>query len=147
MRHLMLIALVACTLGVSCSLAQAATCQVPSAGYPTIRAAVEDPSCSEIVLAAQTFAESPVIDRDLTLGGAGSSQTFIEGSVEVTAGTVIVQELRISAPPGTTSEALWAHSGAGVSGFDLVVVNGREVALFADGFESGDTSAWSFTSP
>jgi hypothetical protein len=147
MRHLMLPVLVACILGALGPAGHTATCQVPSSGHPTIQSAVDDASCTEIVLAAQTFSESPLIDRDLTLDGAGSSETFIEGSVEVSAGTVIVQELQISAPPGTASEALWAHSGASLSGFDVMVFNGRWVPLFADGFESGTTSAWSYTSP
>ena len=53
--------------------------------------------------------------------------------------------LNIAAP----NEALWAHSGAEVSGFDLEVVNGEisETPLFADGFESGGTGAWSAISP
>ncbi len=39
--------------------------------------------------------------------------------------------------------------GAAVTGNNLVVVNadGDACVLFADGFESGDTIAWSRTSP
>jgi len=127
--------------------AAAAMCSVPSAGYPTVQAAVDDPSCTEIVLAAQVFDESPVITRDLTLRGAGSGATAIAGHVEVSAAIVEVRELQIATPPGAATEALWAHSGARVSGFDLVVVIGREMTLFADGFESGDFSAWSSVVP
>jgi hypothetical protein len=60
---------------------------------------------------------------------------------------VLIQALQVSAPPGTANEALWAHAGARLSAFDVVVVRGSEAAMFADGFESGDTSAWSSTSP
>lgn len=143
MRHLRMTALAVVGLGVICPPCQAATCQVPSAGYATIQAAVDDPSCTEIVLAAQSYAESPVIARALTLSGAGSGATFIAGQVEVTAGAVELRELEIRTPPGIAGEGLLAHSGAAVSGFDLVVVLGTDVPLFADGFESGDLSAWS----
>ncbi len=124
--------------------ASAATCNVPSAPHPTIQAAVDDVGCDPIVVAAGTFAEAPVIARTLGVQGAGSGQTYIQGQVEVSAGTVSLSGLNISAP----GEALWAHSGAEVSGFDLEVVNGFvEAPLFADGFESGGTGAWSAVSP
>jgi hypothetical protein len=45
-------------------------------------------------------------------------------------------------------EALWSHSGAEVSGFDVVVVSGAvETPIFADGFEDGTTGSWSATVP
>jgi hypothetical protein len=147
MRQLTFTVLIICMLSGPCPPAQAATCQVPSGSYQSIQSAIDDPACTEIVLAAQVFVESPVIERDLTMDGAGSTETFIEGQVQVSGGPVVIQELQISAPPGAATEALWAHSGAQLSGFDLVVINGRWVALFADGFESGDTSAWSSVSP
>jgi len=147
MRHRLLTALMTCTLGAVCQTLEAATCQVPSSSHPTIQDAIDDPSCSELVLAAQTFTESLLIDRDLTVDGAGSTETRIEGQVEVSNGTVLLQQIQVSSPTGAATEALWTHSGARVSGFDLVVVNGGTVPLFADGFESGDTAAWSFASP
>jgi len=120
--------------------AAAATCNVPSTPHPTIQAAIDDVGCTEIVVAAGTFTETPLIDRTLSLEGAGSDQSFIQGLVEVSAGTVELNGLHIAA----VNEALWAHSGAEVSGFDLEVVNGLvETPLFADGFEDGTTGAWS----
>ena len=124
--------------------ASAATCNVPSAPHPTIQAAIDDIGCTEIVVAAGTYAEAPVIARSLTVQGAGSGSTFIQGQVEVSAGTVSLNGLKIAAP----DEALWAHSGAEVSGFDLDVVNGAfEPPLFADGFEDGTTGAWTAVMP
>jgi hypothetical protein len=124
--------------------AAAATCNVPSAPHPTIQAAIDDIGCTEIVVAAGTFTEGPVIARSLSVQGAGSGSTFFQGQVEVSAGTVSLTGLNIAA----AGEALWAHSGAEVSGFDLEVVNGVfETPLFADGFESGGTGAWSAVVP
>jgi len=124
--------------------ASAATCNVPSGPHPTIQAAIDDVGCTEIVVAAGTFAEGLVIARALSVQGAGSDQTFIQGQVEVSAQTVSLNGLNIAAP----DEALWAHSGAEVSGFDLSVLNGVFAPpLFADGFEDGTTGAWAVTSP
>ena len=124
--------------------ADAATCSVPSAPHPTIQAAIDDVGCTDIVVAAGTFPEAPVIARSLTLTGAGSGSTFIQGQLQATAGVVSLTGLNISA----AGEALWAHSGAEVSGFDLEVSNGVvETPLFADGFESGGTGGWSGVVP
>jgi len=124
--------------------AAAATCNVPSTPHPTIQAAIDDIGCTEIVVAAGTFTEAPVIARTLSVRGAGSGSTFVQGQVEVSAGVVRLNGLKIAAP----SEALWAHSGAEVSGLDLEVVNGAfEPPLFADGFENGTTGAWAATVP
>ena len=128
---------------------QAAVCSVPSGSYPTIQSAVDDGDCTEIVLAAQVFYESPVIGRDLILRGVSSTTTIIEGQVEVQGGSCEVRQLKVDASSATLAghynEALWVHSGAEVSGSDLVVINAS--VLFADGFESGDTSAWSAAVP
>ncbi len=128
----------------SAGSAWAVTCSVPSAPHPTIQAAVDDVGCTDIVVAAGSFAESPLIARNLSVQGAGSGSTYIQGQVEVTAGVVTLAGLNISA----AGEALWTHSGAQVSGFDLAVVNGLvEPPLFADGFESGTTGSWSAVVP
>ncbi len=136
------IATLIAALAVSC--VEAATCNVPTTSYPTIQAAIDDTGCTQIVLATGTFSEAPVIDRALQLQGDGSTRTFIEGRVEVSAGTVHIEKIHITAP----TDALWVHSGAEVSGFDLEVVNGLvESPLFADGFEDGTTHQWSSVSP
>ena len=123
----------------------AATCIVPSGTHPDIQTAIGDIGCEPIVIAAGTYVESPVIARTVSLTGAGSDQTFIQGQVQVTVGTVHLAGLHITAP----ADALWAHSGAEVSGFDLEVVNGavQSSPIFVDGFESGDTSGWSVVTP
>lgn len=124
--------------------AGAATCTVPSANHPDIQTAISDIGCTEIVLAAQAFSESPAIGRSLTLRGAGSGQTFIQGTLEVTDGTVSLEGLHLASAAG----ALDVHSGAEVSGFDLVTVAAWiETPMFADDFESGDLTAWSTWTP
>jgi len=144
MRHPTPTALIVCALFSLCPASQAATCNVPSAPHPTIQSAVDDGTCTEINVAAGTFAEAPVIARTLSLQGAGSGQTFIQGRVEVAAGAVQFTGLHISAG----GEALLAHSGGEVAGFDLEVVSGLvETPLFADGFEDGTTDAWVVVSP
>ena len=122
----------------------AATCNVPSGPHPDLQTAVDDIGCDPIVVGAGSFVETVVVDRSLSLDGTGSDQSFIQGGVEVQAGTVNITGFHISGP----GEALWSHSGAEVSGFDLVVINGVvENPLFADGFEGGTTGAWSAVSP
>ena len=124
--------------------AAAATCSVPSAPHPTIQAAIDDIGCDPIVVAAGTYVEAPVIARSVSVQGAGSGQSSVQGRVEIQAGTVSLTGLSISA----ADNALLAHSGAEMSGFDLEVVNGFvETPLFADGFEDGTTGSWAVTSP
>lgn len=130
-------------------------CQVPSGPYPTIQAAVDTPVCTEIVLAAGTFAESVVIARGLALRGASAETTVIEGQVAVqgTATAVALDHLTVdgSAPgaAGTFTEALLVEAGAELSGQNIIVLNAAigQQPVFADGFESGDTTAWSATAP
>lgn len=51
-------------------IVRAATCNVPS-GYATIQAAIDDPSCDTIIIAAGDYDENLVITRSLTIQGAG----------------------------------------------------------------------------
>lgn len=130
-------------------------CQVPSTPHPTLQSAVSDLTCTEIVLASQIFRESVTLSRDLTLSGTSSIATIIEGQVVVEGGTtqVVLHDLKVdgSAPSvsGCFSEALVAQGGAQISANDIVVINGgvNGCVFFGDGFETGDTSAWSSTKP
>ncbi|MEY2528894.1 MAG: large repetitive protein [Verrucomicrobiota bacterium] len=52
----------------------ASTCSVPSAGYPTIQAAVDDTTCSTINVAPGVYAENVSVSRAVTLNGAQAGQ-------------------------------------------------------------------------
>ena len=133
----------------------AAVCSVPSAPHPTIQEAVDDPACTEAVIAAGTFVEEVTIGRDLVLSGASTPTSIIEGRVvaEGAAIQVDIHDLTIDAgaasAAGCFTDALLSRGGAQLSASGLVVVNGDGDAclLFRDGFESGSTTAWSTTVP
>ena len=133
------------------STGEGATCGVPSTAYPTIQSAVDDPACTQVDLAVQTFRESPVVDRDLLITGDSSSTTIIEGCLEITSGLVQLQGLRIDASvagvAGSRPEAVWVHDGARVEADDVVAVHRMGEMVFADGFESSGMSRWSGRTP
>lgn len=59
-------------------VAWAASCSVPG-GKATIQAAINDPTCDTIVVAAGTYHERLIIRRTLALQGAGPASTVIHG--------------------------------------------------------------------
>ncbi len=130
-------------------------CQVPSGNHPTIQAAVDDGDCTEIVLAAQIFEESVLIPRVVTIRGSSQSTSTIAGQVTVQGGTtqVTLEDLTVDATVqgvgGTVDAALQAVGGAELTTTSVVVRNSAVDlwTVFVDGFESGDTSAWSATVP
>jgi len=133
----------------------AATCSVPSGGYPTIQAAVDDPVCTQIDLQSQVYQEEIAIGRSLAILGVSNSTTIIVGQVEIDGGSSVVTmaDLKVdasnSAVSGCFRDAVLARGGARLLGSNLAVVNASGVAclLFGDGFESGNTAAWSATTP
>ena len=133
----------------------AAVCSVPSAPYPTIQSAVDDATCAEVVLAPGIFAESVTVSRNLRLSGASNGTTVIEGQLTVQGGSteVDLEDLTIDSSvagvAGVHGEALRVEGGAEVIGADIIARNAvfDPLAVFSDGFESGDTSEWSATIP
>ena len=79
---------VALILAGICPPLAAQTCTVPGS-HATIREAVDDPACVTVNLAAQTYPESIVLRRSLTLAGPGSG------------GVVVVQGLVLMTGSGT----------------------------------------------
>lgn len=133
----------------------AAVCNVPSGSHPTIQGALDDPACTEVVIAAGAYVESLTVDRTLDITGASSSTTVIEGQVVAT-GTGVsltLDSLKVdaSAPSaaGCYPEVVDVSGGAALTSNDLVAINGDGDAcvLFRDGFEAGDTDAWSGGTP
>lgn len=128
-----------------CTRAEAATCNVPTVTHPDIQAAVNDVGCNPVVVAAGSYQETVLIGRSLTLRGAGSGQTGIHGGVQVQGGTVTVSGFQITG----IGNPLWSYGGAEVTGSDIEILSATasDAQIFADGFESGDTSAWTATTP
>lgn len=127
------------------SFGTAGTCTVPGS-HATLQAAVDDPGCAVVELAAQAFPESLDVTRTSTLRGPAEGGATIEGQVRVRGeGTVATLEhilLRSGCPPA----ALLVLDRARVRPSAVEVEHGAVLpcpeALFADGFESGDTAAW-----
>ncbi len=137
---------------------RAVVCAVPG-DHSSITDALGDSLCTEILLGAQTYQEVVVIDRDLVLAGAGKELTTIEGRVLATGiGTeVTLEELTVDASTpfagGCFTAAFESRDGGSVTGLNTAYRNGRGPAhgtfclIFADGFESGSTAAWSDSHP
>jgi len=136
-------------------VSSAATCSVPSGGYPTIQAAVDDPVCTQIDLQSQVYQEEIAIGRSLAILGVSSSTTIIVGQVQIDGGSSVVTmaDLKVDASTAAVSgcfiDAVLVGGGARLVGSNLAVLNASGVAclLFGDGFESGNTAAWSATTP
>lgn len=137
------------------TVAAAAVCTVPSAPHPTIQEAVDDVGCTEIVIAAGAYVESVSIDRSLSVTGASTATTTVEGRFEVTGAATEITLTNLTIDAGASSvagcfpEALDVAGGAKLTSNALEVINGDGDAclIFGDGFESGDTGAWSGTTP
>jgi Pectinesterase len=100
----MLCWLVVVTVGVGSQRASALAasgCNVPSTAYPTIGAAVVDPACATINVAAGTYTENVIIERNVTIRGDGQATTIVDGSSLVfpvfliNSGTVTIKGLTI----------------------------------------------------
>lgn len=60
-------------------LTRAVACNVP-AGYATIQAAIDDPACDTIIVAAGSYSENLIITRSVTIQGAVTGSPRILGS-------------------------------------------------------------------
>ncbi len=123
-------------------------CAVPGS-HTTIQEAIDDEACITITLSAQTYAESIRIPRSLTLAGPATGSAVVQGLVlMVGSGTEVgLQDLRVK--NGCLPNALKTTSGATMNGTNLEVERSAALpcpeipdAIFADSFETGDTSAW-----
>ena len=138
--------------------ATAALCNVPSASHPTVAAAVRDGACTTVQLGAGAWPENLEVARDLVIAGAGSGASIVAGTLAMAgAGTdVTLSGLTIdgaaASVAGCWPSALLATGGARFDSSDDVVVTNSGIPnggcrLFADGFESGGTLAWSLRQP
>jgi hypothetical protein len=129
--------------------AAAVVCTVPGS-RPTIQAAVDDGGCTEIVLSAQTYAESVAIPRSLVLHGPAAGGARLAGSLVATGYTVLALS-HLAIESGCPDPPLLAKAGAKIEGQAVDVRRSPGLAcpgpLFADGFESGNLGAWSTAIP
>jgi hypothetical protein len=118
--------------------AMALTCNVPSTSYSTIQSAVDDGTCGTINVTAGTYNENIVISRALTLKGAGSASTFINGvgpgsSIAVlyitAAGNVALRAFTITNPPVTEDGDLrfGILTNSPISGVTYTISNNRVI--------------------
>ena len=127
------------------TLGECATCNVPSATYPSIQHAVNVVTCTEIILASGSFFGHVTIGRTLELQGVSSNSTTVIGKVTVQgSGTIAtLKGLKIAVGPQSLPYGgLVVVGNAEVISDDLLI--GTTDQIFADGFESGDASVWSF---
>jgi len=122
-------------------------CNVPSASYPSIQSAVDVTSCTEIVLTSGNFFGGVTIGRTLEIRGASSGTTTVVGKVTVQGSgtTATLTGFMIGVGPNPPNDGLVVVGGAEVTPDDLVIRTTDHI--FSNGFESGDTTAWSATKP
>jgi hypothetical protein len=145
----MLLAVV--SLGVVNSPLRAQACTVPGT-HPAIQAAVDDPTCATIALSAQTHSESVNISRTRTLAGPSGGGAVVQGLLRAVGAGTHVRLHHLRAENGCLLGAVRAEGGAEIIGNNLEVEHSAGLPcppslVFSDGFESGDTSAWSNTVP
>lgn len=100
-------------------------CTVPSGAYPTLQSAIDDPGCEGAVLASGDYQGPFRITRDFPITGPSDFTARLLGGLEVE-GDVDV-DVRLE--------------------YVLVQAGVDPALIFADGFESGDTTAWASTTP
>ncbi len=131
----------------------AQTCTVPGS-HATIQEAADDPVCVTVNLSAQNYPESVVLRRTVTLAGPGTGGAVVQGLVLVSGASTVatLQDLRVE--NGCSPDAVRAAGGARLVGDNLDVARATGLpcpltadAIFVDGFESGNTMAWSNTTP
>ncbi|MEJ2084116.1 MAG: hypothetical protein P8Y44_00365 [Acidobacteriota bacterium] len=149
----------ACAVALSCcgllagdSPATAGVCTVPGT-HATIQQAIFDQGCALIDLADQTYTESLLIDRAVSLQGVFEGQTAVAGQVRITSQAVTANLSSLDVEAGCDDFAVQVDAG-GQASVALVKVTWTQGLpcpalgiLFGDGFETGDAAEWSSTSP
>ena len=108
-------------LAASTAYAQVAVaCAVPGPSHGTIQQALDDAACASIELAAANYAESLRIARSLTITGAGSAATAIQGRIEII-GLAQVSLTGLSIRNGCPAPGLRVLDGADVTAADVKI--------------------------
>lgn len=131
--------------------AQGGTCTVPGT-HPTIQEAIDNDTCTTISLPQSYYAESIEIDRDLNIEGNPSGVSLLGGRMSIV-GDASVDTENFEILSSCTGALVTIEGTASFQSEDFAAAQGGvhgcpELGLlFADGFESGNTSAWSSTTP
>lgn len=133
--------------------ALAVVCNVATSNYPTIESAVRDASCQPINVPAGIYRENLTVDRSVSIFGAGTTSTSIEGRVWVQGATtdILFDGFNVAggAPhvSGCWSTIVDARGGATLDSIALTAGNQNAASgdcrIFEDGFEFGSPNAWS----
>jgi hypothetical protein len=147
------VVVVALVLGSIALPVSAQICTVPGT-HATIQEAIDDPACTTVNLEAQTYPESIVIPRSLTLAGPGTGGAVVRGLVLISGAATEAALQDLGVENGCRPDALRTSGGARMLGENLQVERDAVLpcpltadAIFANGFESGNTTAWSGTTP
>ena len=123
-------------------------CAVPGS-HATIQEAADDLACTSIALADQTYPESVRIARSVSLTGPGAGIAVLEGRLEAVGVSTVLTVTDLRVESGCRPVAVEALAGARIEGVRLDTVSSSAspcpafaFEIFADGFESGDTTAW-----
>ncbi len=138
------------------------TCAVAASGttYATIQAAVDDPRCTAISVAAGTYGEHITISRNVTITGAGAARTLLDGggtnrvvvinnSASITLAGVTIKNGQVGTEEGggihvqagtltlksSTVSGNRAHSGGGIA------ISRSSTATLTDSTVSGNHAA------
>lgn len=123
MKKLLTLAIVLSALLVAMPVAQADTLCVNTGGtggcYSSIQDAIDAANAGDTInVAAGTYNESLLIDKGLTLTGAGAATTFVTGGIVLGAGTytgVTIDGFTLTGDsPAESHDAVIAMSGSGV---------------------------------
>ncbi|HEX4953137.1 MAG TPA: hypothetical protein VF017_07055 [Thermoanaerobaculia bacterium] len=125
-------------------------CNVPGS-HATVQAAVDNPSCTEVVLGSRRYRESVLVNRTVVLSGPVSGAALLSGSLSATGAGTVVTVSHLAVASSCEGPAVQAMAGARIVGTGVVVLRPDSLPcpgpLFADGFESGDLSAWTTVVP
>ncbi len=141
-------------LALAPALSRAQICDVPSPTHPKLQGAIENTGCATINLADQSYAESILITRTVSiLGPVGLAN--INGFVQVQGASTVVEMTNLMVENGCTPAAFLVNGGGQVNSerLEVVWVDGgpcptvSSTHIFSDDFESSDTSAWSAAVP
>lgn len=118
--------------------AKAVDCNVPSGSYATIQSALDEVTCDTIIVAAGTYAETLVIERDVTINGAGSTTTIIDAggnsrgiTIDGDGAAIVVylNYLRVTNGDATSGPTIDDRNGGGIYVVDGAILHGANLQI------------------